>query len=31
LFEHFMYLMVKRTQANSRGRSAALKQKSAEG
>ena len=29
LFEHFMYLMVKRTQANSRGRSA-LKQKSAE-
>ncbi|MGA2399312.1 MAG: glutamine-hydrolyzing carbamoyl-phosphate synthase small subunit [Steroidobacteraceae bacterium] len=30
LFEHFMYLMVKRTQANSRGRSA-LKQKSAEG
>jgi hypothetical protein len=30
LFEHFMYLMVKRIQANSRGRNA-VKQKSAEG
>ena len=30
LFEHFMYLMVKRVQANSRGRTA-IKQKSAEG
>jgi carbamoyl-phosphate synthase small subunit len=30
LFEHFMYLMVKRVQANSRGRTP-LKQKSAEG
>ena len=29
LFEHFMYLMVKRMQANSRGRSP-VKQKSAE-
>jgi carbamoyl-phosphate synthase small subunit len=30
LFEHFMYLMVKRVQANSRGRNP-VKQKSAEG
>ncbi len=30
LFEHFMYLMVKRIQANSRGRTA-VKQKAAEG
>ena len=30
LFEHFMYLMVKRMQANSRGRNP-VKQKSAEG
>ena len=30
LFEHFMYLMVKRIQANSRGRNA-VKQKAAEG
>ena len=30
LFEHFMYLMIKRVQVNSRGRNP-LKQKSAEG
>ena len=30
LFEHFMYLMVKRVQAQSRGRNS-VKQKSAEG
>jgi hypothetical protein len=30
LFEHFMYLMVKRMQAQSRGRNS-VKQKSAEG
>jgi carbamoyl-phosphate synthase small subunit len=31
LFEHFMYLMVKRIQANSRGRTPVKQQKAAEG
>jgi hypothetical protein len=31
LFEHFMYLMVKRVQAHSRGRNSVKQPKSAEG